>query len=151
MCAEQTGLGARGSVLRRQASSCRDKLGVSLGQNPNRSIRTTCSRGFLRDLIRHEAIHPAAKNSQTRDRTALRANRPSQASGAVKRTWRRRSCGRIGVPGIRQNHVEGGSQLCLERVFRFGFAARQVHGGHLTPGNPLMFSRSPIVEVSPSP
>jgi hypothetical protein len=69
-CAERTGLGARWFALRTQASSCRDKVGMSLGQNPNRSIRTTCSRGFLRDLIRHEAI-PAAKLSQTRDRTAL--------------------------------------------------------------------------------
>ena len=69
-CAERTGLGARGSALQRQASSCRDKVGVSLGQSPNRSIRTTCSRGLLRDLVRHEAI-PAAKRSQTRDRTAL--------------------------------------------------------------------------------
>src|SRR6266481_10017009 len=40
---------------------------------------------------------------------------------------------RISVPGVRRNHVEGGSQLCLEGAFRFGFVPRQVHGGHITP------------------
>jgi hypothetical protein len=44
--------------------------------------------------------------------------------------------GRGGVPGIHRKHVESGSQLRLEVVFRFEFAPRQVHGAHHTPSHP---------------
>src|ERR1700730_5929819 len=53
---------------------------------------------------------------------------------------------RISVPGVRRNHVEGGSQLCLEGAFRFGFVSWRGHGRHITPRE-IHTGNDPVVSI----